>query len=418
MKKIFASLLTLLLFSSMLLAQQSDTITNKSVSRMALAGLDDELIIDAIRNSAVRFDLSSDEIAQLKSAGVSENVIKVMLEAWNASLPTAPEPKVTQPVPENPKPEPQPSIQAITPSKVYPVSPEIMRLLSPTEGQVAFTGYVNPLSKLFTLYEDHYRRYADQLSGWDSQTRILISKLNDTGRQIEMRDKDLREKKNLDAKAYTAEIKALRQQINELRNRYQNQKTELIAAGIQIIKNLTALQSEQLGSIKSTYSEVGQLVKDAVTSPASGLNIISVQLNNLPSVELGEPYLLPATETLWWYKNTIASLRDAVRPWNDKIVQLVKEDSRLAQELSPIYSQMEEYKVDSKRYKVEISALKKQISAKEKERKQLASQMEEDARSLSGYLKLMRSEIETNLDERFTDIVTNITYGYQQFLRL
>lgn len=47
---------------------------------MAKAGLGDEVIIQQIKNKAQPFDLSTDQLIQLKSAGVSDRVIQVMLD--------------------------------------------------------------------------------------------------------------------------------------------------------------------------------------------------------------------------------------------------------------------------------------------------------------------------------------------------
>jgi len=68
------------------------------VKELARAGVSDEVIISQIRNSRTRYQLSAQEIIDLKNAGVSERVIDFMINTGAASYPAertvlfAPEP--------------------------------------------------------------------------------------------------------------------------------------------------------------------------------------------------------------------------------------------------------------------------------------------------------------------------------------
>ncbi|HWQ32789.1 MAG TPA: hypothetical protein VNQ79_08035 [Blastocatellia bacterium] len=63
-------------------------LTNQDVIKLAQAKLSDDLIIAKIRQSKTNFDLSTDGLLQLKNAGVSDRVLKVMMNP--AAEPEAP----------------------------------------------------------------------------------------------------------------------------------------------------------------------------------------------------------------------------------------------------------------------------------------------------------------------------------------
>ncbi len=57
------------------------TLTNESVVKMIQAGLEEDTIVSVIEKDESNFDLSVDGLIALKEAGVSENLIQVMLDA-------------------------------------------------------------------------------------------------------------------------------------------------------------------------------------------------------------------------------------------------------------------------------------------------------------------------------------------------
>jgi len=60
-----------------------DSLTNADVVKLTKAKLEDDVIIDKIKSSACRFDMSTDALIVLKEAGVSDRVIQAMLERSN-----------------------------------------------------------------------------------------------------------------------------------------------------------------------------------------------------------------------------------------------------------------------------------------------------------------------------------------------
>jgi hypothetical protein len=62
--------------------------TVDDVIRLSKAGLSDDVIIQQIRKKGQRFDLSTDQLVQLKSASVSERVIQAMIEPTEDTAPS------------------------------------------------------------------------------------------------------------------------------------------------------------------------------------------------------------------------------------------------------------------------------------------------------------------------------------------
>ncbi|MBA3693146.1 MAG: hypothetical protein H0W77_06865, partial [Acidobacteria bacterium] len=58
---------------------QDETMTNEEVISLTKAGLNKSLIVDKIRTSKSKFDLSTDALIKLKKAGVDDDVVAEML---------------------------------------------------------------------------------------------------------------------------------------------------------------------------------------------------------------------------------------------------------------------------------------------------------------------------------------------------
>lgn len=71
------------------LAPEPKQMTVQDVIKLSKAGFSDELIIDQIRKTGQRFNLSTDQLLQLKDAKVGENVIKFMIDPGTAVAPAA-----------------------------------------------------------------------------------------------------------------------------------------------------------------------------------------------------------------------------------------------------------------------------------------------------------------------------------------
>ena len=63
------------------------TLQNEDVVKMAKAGLDDSVIISAIKGARCRFQISPDSLIELKRSGVSASVLKAMTEASANTFP-------------------------------------------------------------------------------------------------------------------------------------------------------------------------------------------------------------------------------------------------------------------------------------------------------------------------------------------
>jgi len=89
---------------------QVKELTVDDVIKLAKAGLSDDLIIQRIRKKGQPFDLSADQIVQLKTASVSERVIEVMINPTISTVSTTAE---TNPAPVAPA--------SVAPASVAPV---------------------------------------------------------------------------------------------------------------------------------------------------------------------------------------------------------------------------------------------------------------------------------------------------------
>src|SRR5579863_3387374 len=68
------------------------TLTLEDVIQSSKSGTPDELLIARIKRNDKPFNLNSDEIAELKRSGVSESVIKYLLDPTLPYTPPAPPP--------------------------------------------------------------------------------------------------------------------------------------------------------------------------------------------------------------------------------------------------------------------------------------------------------------------------------------
>jgi hypothetical protein len=88
----------LLLLACPLAAQVAQPLTNKDVIALVKVGIADDVIVDKIKRSRCRFDTEASTLAELKQAGVSNEVLKAMVNAPGDSPqvgepPAAPGPK-------------------------------------------------------------------------------------------------------------------------------------------------------------------------------------------------------------------------------------------------------------------------------------------------------------------------------------
>jgi chromosome segregation ATPase len=121
---------------------------------------------------------------------------------------------------------------------------------------------------------------------------------------------------------------------------------------------------------------------------------------------------------LAWHQNEIRELNTVVNDWNPRVTETIKEDARLKSQIDPPERKIQELNSNSKQNKSEISTLKKQVSEIEKSRKKVEDKMKDDAKILAAYVKQMSQKNQDAVEARFTDIIENITYSFQEKLSL
>ena len=70
-------------------ARSAEVLDNTAIIRMVHAGLSPEIIVLKIDQSEARFDLSTDALVELKTAGVADAVIKAMMLKAPRATPAA-----------------------------------------------------------------------------------------------------------------------------------------------------------------------------------------------------------------------------------------------------------------------------------------------------------------------------------------
>jgi hypothetical protein len=86
----------------------------EEVVKLSQNGLPEELIITKIKKNARAFDLSTEELLELKKSGVSDNVVRYLLDPSQPYAPPPPPPPAPTPDPSSSPPKPSP------PEKQYP----------------------------------------------------------------------------------------------------------------------------------------------------------------------------------------------------------------------------------------------------------------------------------------------------------
>ena len=411
MKRTISLLLVLLFAASLITAQTPETLTNSSVIKMSKANLSEELITDMIKSSPVQFDLSDSGLKSLVSAGVSPGVIEAMKNAAGfksqATVKTDPviEKKTVEPIPE-----PQNQVTYVPPAE------------KPAESgpDQAFTAlnYVAPLTELIKFNENQLTSFETVIAEWDKQVLTYMADIEKVNGQINQVETELRDKKNADTKGYSADILALQKKLGLYRGTYSQSRETMLKGGEKIIGKLEEIRNESLRVLGKRYGEVSQQVSSSNINPAVGENAVPVNYTKQPINDRTVRYITPATEMLVWYQNEIDVLSVIIRDWNPRVTRVIQEDDRLQKQLAPIDSKLEELKANSKLNKAEISTLKKQVSEIEKSRKQLADQMKDDSKELASVLKQLNQSNQESVKQRFTDIIENITYAFQEKLSL
>lgn len=411
MKKHISLILTGLFIAVMVNAQNPETLTNSSVIKMSKANLSDELITDMIQNSPVKFDLSDSALKQLAAEGISTSVIQSMKSAAIAARTPA----------EKPAPEPE--------KKAIPVSIEKeLGAVEPTTGyepsavtetvSVGALNYVTPLTELIKFNETKFKGLETTIIEWDKQVRDYVADVNKVKGQMLQVENELRQKKNADTKAFSADIASLKGKLEAYRKNYQQSKDIMLKGGENIVKKLETISGDIVRDISKAYSDAGQQVGSSDSDPASGENAVTLNYTVREINNNAVGYIVYLTDMLAWHQNEIRELNTVINDWNPRVTKIIQDDELLKSQLDPLEKKIQELSANSKQNKAEISTLKKQVSEIEKSRKKLADKMKDDAKVLASYIKQMSQKNQDAVEERFTDIIQNITYSFQEKLSL
>jgi hypothetical protein len=439
MKKYIFLLLTGLLVTLLVQSQTSETLTNSSVIKMSKAKLSDELILEMIQTSPSRFDLSNGALKNLESESVSPVVIEAMKRT--AGIQNSPVVSQTDYMKKNEsEKKPERVVEQKTEQKTEQKSvqkqmsgpePKPESRLADTslrktdsssetgqEFSIEALNYIIPLTELVKFNENEFSSFEQTIHEWDNKVIILKSEVIKSKEQMLQTENALMQKINADTKTFNDEIKSLSGNLKESREKYKESKTNLFEGGQDIAKKLEDLRKERLHSLSKSYDEASQNVGSAQADPVIGENMAAVDYK-LKKVNSGTTEeLVYANEMLTWYQNEITDLKEIIKDWNPRVEKVIAEDSRLRKQLEPVENKLNELKPNAKQNKTDITALKKEISRIEKERKKLADQMKDDRKELSSYLKQLSDKNQDSVRERFTDIIENINYSFQEKLSL
>lgn len=359
-----------LLFSLMVRSQTSETLTNSSVIKMSKAKLSDELIIETIKTSPSSFDMSSAALKILED----ENVPRAVIEAMKK---------------EEMRP---PSVEALN--------------------------YVTPLTELIRFNETEFDSFTQEINNLDKEVQGLKSEVARSEEELLQAEDLLITRINSDTKPFNDDIKSLSESLKKSQEKYVKSKSVMAEGGKSIIKKVGELKNEKLRLLSKAYGDASQKVGSSTADPVAGENRVAVNLKTLPAGTVFTREIIYANEIPVWHLNEITVLKETISDWNPKVEKVLVEDSRLIKQLDPLIARLEELKTNSKQNKSEIAALKKEISRIEKERKKLSDQMKGDRKELSSFLRQLNEKNLKSISDRFTDIIENITYSFEEKLSL
>ena len=441
-KKIVLVLAIAILAANSLYSQSDVPLTNSTIMKMVKARLADELIIDEIKNSPTRFNVSADSIKILTDNNVSEDVIKAMkavtgnqteaaitaeirsvdktseeisgnneaVKSNNTISSEKPAEKAEKiaddPKKESPEPPATPPVKPAVETR--PETPAGETFLS--EGAV---GYVLPVTDLIKFYDSELKTLQGTIKTWDSKIRLSISEGNKIKEKITGLGKEITSKKNEDSRGFTDEIVVLKGKLDEYRETYLQFENTMVADGLKLIKEIEGYTSRLDKSLANKYSEVSQNVKKTSPDPSLSSSPDKITVTKQKIDDDVVAYVAPLSEMLFFYQNEISALHLIIESWNEKVAEISRKDKEILNEMEPLKMEMTSLQADQKKNKKNIAELKDQIAGMEKERKQLAQQMGDESEELAKYLTTRCKTVQSSVRERITDIIENIKYSYQ-----
>ncbi|MCK9414098.1 MAG: hypothetical protein M0Q53_17485 [Prolixibacteraceae bacterium] len=276
-------------------------------------------------------------------------------------------------------------------------------------------GYVIPLEDLASFFDSELNNLAGTILYWDHGLKNSL----DSGKIIKNNlmgiEKKLALEKNTNAKGYTNRIISLKSELSKSRVGYRQFKSNMLAYGMNINKELKKIGNEMDRSISEKFNTVSKNVRSTDPDQSIGENskskalIINKRLIDTTLIE----YLSPATSLLFFYENEIITIKDIIELWNEEVNSVNKKNIELNSQLEPMKNELIKYQSDSKKNKKEISAVKKQIANIEKERKLLIQQIERAGKELSTQLNIQCKETLVSLNQRLSDVIEDVGYSFQ-----
>jgi len=447
----------MLLVSGFSFSQNAESLTNSSIIRLVKAKLSDDIILDMINSSKVNFQLSPDSIKILVRENVSSVVLEAMKTAYakqSSSLSAAnPKPEITdtaktsgnkdqinavvkekdttlikkepvlQPITVQPKDTlkkqeilQQPHNTDLPKEKHNPETANINPYINQSFTIVTLS-YVNPLRDLIVFCYEQCLSMTSYIGGWDIRIRKSLENEKNLMDSMNMIGKELINKKNADTRAFDNEISALKNKLSDYRNKHELLKTIIRTDGKILTKEIAVKKKEADQLISSKFSEISDKVKNSDPSPYP---VEPAATFTVPKPKTGDHFVnhvAPLTVIPAFFLNEITSLQEKIVTWNGTVMEVIRQDSILRDQLQSPEKELSQYlsspKEKQKENKKGISALKKQCDNLNKERKHLAKQMVADSKKLSDSLKVLKTEIQTLVDERFIDAIENIDASYQ-----
>jgi len=409
MKKLLLFIIPCLFLINKVSAQGSDTLTNSTVLKMVNARLSDELIIDVIESSAVNFDLSPGSVDDLVRKNVSQPVIDAMKKSSGTKRPAAPSrPDTEETKTSSTKVEP---VAVSAEARPVVVPPPVPVTVSFAENE-AF-GYVTPVVDLISFHEQEIEKFMISVDEWSRHINDLTASAKKLEEEINRTEKELMELKNADSKAYSGNIKTIRKKLNEQREALENAKEEILKAGEKSVSELEKISNASIKAAGNKYNDVSQNIKSFDPEPAGFVKGTPVKQKTLIINENINPFFKAVLEIPAWHINKIREAERVITQWNEKVRAAVIKAGEIDGKMTPLQQKLAEYQTDQKKFRDEIATVKKQISAVEKEKRSLIDRIEDDSRELSGFYKQENSDVQKILDQRFADIIENISYAFK-----
>jgi len=282
--------------------------------------------------------------------------------------------------------------------------------------------YVIPVTELIPFYNKEFSSLADVIQEWDKKIRASLEKEKQSTEAISKLEIELTDLKNTNAKPFSNQIIEQKKNLVSLWEKHKAIKVEMVNEGKNLVEELTKVSKETQSAIDTKFKEVSKNVKNTDPDPSAGetLKAVDIPIQKFNSTVTG--YFAPVTMMLVCYQNEIITVQNTIGSWNNRAMIRIQKDSELKKRLNPLQEELTQYlatsKQEQKLKKKEISALKKQCDAIEKERKQLAKLMADESVKLSEELNKMKTEVQSVVQERFTDIIENIDHSYKDKFNL